>query len=161
MQYGVKIICCHLLLLLCVLQLAAQRPVFLRVYNMDGKKLGRGFIFKTTDSSIMLCRRPTGNMYKEIPASSISIIKSKHSVAGRIGIASLKVIGYASVVGIVIVAAVIAANNPEYFSRQNNTGTNNEKHPPRERYGISQKKYIVNGNTGNWQAVKEQLSPLW
>ena len=108
----------------------------------------------------MLCRRPTGNMYKEIPASSISIIKSKHSVAGRIGITSLKVIGYASVVGIVIVAAAIAANNPEYFSRQNNTDTN-EKHPPRDNYGIPQKKYIVNGNTGNWQVVKEQLSPLW
>ena len=156
-----KTISCCLLFILFTHALDAQRAVFLRVYNPEGKKIGRGFIYKTTDSTLLLSRRPNGNMYKEVPAAGISFIRSKHSVAGRIGITSCKVVGYASLVGIVIIAAAIAANNPEHFSHDGLPSNSNEKHLPPDSYGKPLRKYTVNGSMANWQTVKRALDTLW
>lgn len=152
-----------LLLILTGLQpLQAQGIAFVRVYSPSGKKLGKGYIFKTTDSSIMLARTTRSFMNKEIPVNDIGVIKSRHTVAGRIAVTSLKVVGCAMVVGIVIVAiAASTRNNGQHYIDPDNLPKREPPGAAPNQYDHPKKQYVVNGSRSNWLALLPQLDRLW
>ena len=142
--------------------LQAQGIAFVRVYSPAGKKLGKGYIFKTTDSSIMLARTTRSFMNKEILVNDIGVIKSKHTVAGRIAVTSLKAVGYATVVGVVIVVIVASTRRDgQHYIDPDNLP---KREPPGiapNQYDHPKKQYLVNGSRSNWLAVLPQLDRLW
>ncbi len=142
--------------------LQTQGIAFVRVYSPAGKKLGKGYIFKTTDSSIMLARTTRSFMSKEILVNDIGVIKSKHSMAGRIAVTSLKVVGYAAVLGIVIVAiAASTRNNGQHYINPDNLPRREPPGAAPNQYDRPKKEYVVNGSRSNWLAVLPQLDRLW
>jgi len=55
--------------------------VFVRVYDLQGKKIGKGKIFSISETSLQLNRK--GESVK-IPVSSIGFIKTKHSEGNNV-----------------------------------------------------------------------------
>jgi hypothetical protein len=140
----------------------AQGIAFVRVYSHSGKKIGKGYIFKTTDSSIMLAKTTRSFMNKEILVNDIGVIKSKHTVAGRISVTSLKVVGYAMVVGIVIVAiAASTRRDGRHYIDPDNLPKREAPGAAPNQYDHPKKQYVVNGSRSNWRVLLPQLDRLW
>ena len=66
--------------------LQAQQKTFLRIFDLSGKKIGKGFLQSTTDSSIRLTK---DSGMQEFSVANIGFIKTKHSGGHTILISSL------------------------------------------------------------------------
>jgi hypothetical protein len=86
----------------------AQKSIFVRIYDLKGKKIYRGDVYTVSDSSLSLIGKKAP---VNIPVSVIGSIKTKHSVGNNILVGSI--------VGAVTVGIVGAASvdpNPDEFS---------------------------------------------
>jgi hypothetical protein len=81
-----KLIALMVLLTINISILHAQKKVFVRVYDMSGKKTAKGFLAGTTDSSILISR---DTLPVSIPVTQIGYIKTKRSAGHTILISSL------------------------------------------------------------------------
>jgi hypothetical protein len=76
---------------------SAQKPVFIRVYDLKGNKIAKGHVLSVTDTSLRLTEK-TDN----IRISSIGMIRTKHSAGNNIligsviGISTMAIVGAAS-----------------------------------------------------------------
>ena len=64
--------------------LSAQKPIFIRVYDLKGNKIGKGHVLSVTDTSLRLKEK---NVI--IPVSAIGSIRTKHSAGNNILIGSV------------------------------------------------------------------------
>lgn len=60
--------------------------VFVRVYNLEGKKIGKGKILSISDTSLQLFRKVESVKF---PVSSIGSIKTKHSAGHNVLVGAL------------------------------------------------------------------------
>ena len=81
-----KSILTTLFLAIVCLTIQAQKNPFIRIYNLNGKKIMKGNLFNLTDSSLTLLSE--GKNY-EIPYQNIGTIKEGRSIGNSIGTASL------------------------------------------------------------------------
>ena len=58
----------------------SQNKLFIRIYNFEGRKIAKGYVYKTTDSTIMFDSRK----HAEIKYSQIYFIRTKHSFGHNI-----------------------------------------------------------------------------
>ena len=63
----------------------AQKSIFVRVYDLSGKKINKGHVLKVTDTSLQL----KGKSAPIISVRSIGSIKTKHSAGNNILIGSI------------------------------------------------------------------------
>ena len=93
-----------ILALLFSINVIAQNEVkknymFVRVYNLEGKKINKGIVFTVTDTTLQLKRN---GRYENILFNSIGLIKTKHSeghnvlMGSVIGASSMALLGAAS-----------------------------------------------------------------
>jgi hypothetical protein len=75
-----------LLLILFNCSIYAQKPLFVRVYNLDGKKINKGEVFLVTDTSLQLIGKKSP---VNIPINTIGSIKTKHSAGNNLLIGSI------------------------------------------------------------------------
>ena len=73
----------------------SYRNIFVRVYNQEGKKIGKGFLKSVTDSTLILAFNKHS---KSIPIKTIKTIKTKHSTGNNILVGS----GTGAVIGTAI-----------------------------------------------------------
>lgn len=78
-------------ILLCFTLLVAtisfsQKKTFVRVFDENGKKIQKGFLVATTDSSLTL---QLGEKFSEIPINRVSVLKLGRSIGNTILISSL------------------------------------------------------------------------
>jgi hypothetical protein len=132
----------------------AQKPTFLRVYNAHGKKINKGTIFETTDTSITLTRK---NIFTETPIVQIDVIKSKRTTGHRILITTLSVAGIA----VLLAGAVHSLSRPHGYYRTN-TGNQVKKDPMglRSKPPRPLKKYQVSNDTNTWRKQRILLNQL-
>ena len=132
----------------------AQKPAFLRVYNSQGKKVNKGQLFQTSDTSITLTRR---NLFTETPVTQIDVIKSNRTTGHRIVITTLSVVGFA-------VVLVSALNNTSERQRYNNTSSNKSTGTttvnPILKTARPLKKYKVNQDPAQWKKQRTVLNLL-
>ena len=81
-----KSILTTLFLAIVCLTIQAQKNPFIRIYNLNGKKIMKGNLFNLTDSSLTLLSE--GKNY-EIPYQNIGTIKEGRSIGNSIGASSL------------------------------------------------------------------------
>ena len=70
----------------CCTMTYAQKRTFLRVYNIDGHKLAKGYLYNITDSSVLIFK---DTIVKEIIAKNIGYIKTRRSLGHNILIGAL------------------------------------------------------------------------
>lgn len=133
--------------------LQAQDRTFVRIYNADGKKIEKGYLYNTTDSSVILQK---GNSYVEIPAAQIDVIKSKRSITNRIFTTALKVIVMIIAIAAIIIyiAMIISHPNLDVASNEKNSNHINIKHPK------PQKEYKINNNLDTFKTQHLLLNQL-
>lgn len=78
-------------ILLCFTLLVAtiafsQKKTFVRVFDEKGKKIQKGFLVATTDSSLTL---QLGEKFSEIPINRVSVLKLTRSIGNKILLSSL------------------------------------------------------------------------
>jgi len=76
---------------------SAQKKMFVRVFDLSGKKVSRGHIVNITDSSLHLNVKKKGIV--DLMATDIGKIKTKRSAGRNIGIGALAGIGAGAVIG--------------------------------------------------------------
>ena len=134
--------------------ITAQKPAFLRVYNSHGKKINKGELFQTSDTSITLTRR---NLFTETPVTQIDVIKSNRTTGHRIVITTLSVVGFA-------VVLVSALNNTSERQRYNNTSSNKSTGTttvnPILKTARPLKKYKVNQDPEQWKKQRTVVNLL-
>src|SRR3954451_12609213 len=64
----------------------AQQQIFMRIYNTSGNKFHKGYFVRTTDSSLFIS--VTSGLV-EVPATSISYIKTKRSTVHGVLVGAL------------------------------------------------------------------------
>lgn len=80
---------------------SAQSKKFVRLFDLSGKKIGQGYVSKTTDSSLVLKK---DSMFIAYPIMNVGFIKTKRSgghtmlISGAIGAGTLGILG-ATVIG--------------------------------------------------------------
>lgn len=72
--------------MLVCLEMTAQNKLFVRVYDLEGKKINKGFILAVNDS---LLRIEKNKNYIDIPVKTIGMIKTKRSAGNNVLIGSL------------------------------------------------------------------------
>jgi hypothetical protein len=147
-----------ILLLLLFFPLAyanAQDPVFLRVYNAQGKKIDKGYLSYLSDSSITLTRKRT--IVTETPVSQIHLIKSKRTTGHRILVTTAVVAGFAVVVVALAWTGKNGSNGGFFYPRGSGKKKESVRPLPQPR---PFKRYEVNGNAQNWQQQKARLGVL-
>jgi hypothetical protein len=70
-----------LIMVTTTLSIAGQKKTFLRVYDVHGRKITKGFITGTTDTSVLI---GDGDLINSIPAKKIGRIKTKRSIGHSI-----------------------------------------------------------------------------
>lgn len=78
-------------------QLCAQKTIFVRVYNLTGKKINKGHVLAATDTSLQL--RTKGGGVVNLSISSIGTIKTKRSAGHNLLIGSLAGAGVVGILG--------------------------------------------------------------
>jgi len=63
-----------------------EKKMFVRVFDFDGKKIGKGYISVVTDSTLELSR---SNEYLSLPLRNINYIKTKRSIGSNALIGSI------------------------------------------------------------------------
>lgn len=74
----------------------AQKSIFVRVYNVEGKKIKTGHVLMVTDTSLQLEGNPEPF---DIPVRNIGLIKTKHSTGNNIFAGSLIGVGTFAIIG--------------------------------------------------------------
>jgi hypothetical protein len=146
----------NLVFLFLLLQLNhAQKPTFLRLYDSHGKKINRGELFETTDTSLVLTRK---NIFTETPVTKINVIKSKRTTSHRILITALKIAGAA----IFLVATVYNLSRPGYsYSTIDNNNKSKSQSPKKiMRTPKAEKKYEINQDAEKWKKQRALLNGL-
>lgn len=88
-----------LLLILLSYKVNAQKSIFVRVYDLTGKKINKGHVITATDTSLQLEGKSTP---VDIPVRRIGFIKTKHSMGNNlligsvIGATTLAILGVAT-----------------------------------------------------------------
>ena len=138
--------------------LHAQRTPFMRVYNSSGKKVSKGFLFDTTDTSLILSKGNSGKKFIETQVGNIELIKTKRSITRRIVNTTLSVVGFA----VVITAAIASSGqNGRNYNRsgRNNANENNDPNkiskPPKPL-----NRYVINNDQETWQKQRVLLHRL-
>ncbi|MFN3969475.1 hypothetical protein [Flavobacterium sp.] len=85
----VMMVCCTM---------SAQNKLFVRVFDLDGKKINKGFILAVNDT---ILRLEKNKVFVDIPVKTIGVIKTKRSVGNNVLIGTLT--------GSVIVGGLLAA----------------------------------------------------
>jgi hypothetical protein len=94
-----------LLLILLSVQAGAQKKLFVRVYDNDGKRIKNGFVVGTTDSSLRLLKNKDTI---DLPISGFSFLKTKRSAGNNLLVGSMIGAGTFGFIG-------IASANPDDF----------------------------------------------
>ena len=132
--------------------------VFVRVYDLQGKKIGKGKIFSISETSLQLNRK--GESVK-IPVSSIGFIKTKHSegnnvlVGAVIGATTMGIFGAITAEPDAIILGYSASEGAA-------AGAIGGGIAGAAIGGITilfknSKSYIINGDKGKWKAFKEMI----
>lgn len=133
--------------------LHAQDRTFVRIYDADGKKIEKGYLYNTTDSSVILEK---GKSFVEIPATQIDIIKSKRSTTNRIFTTALKVIVIIIAIAAIIIYIAMIISRPHFgvpYNEKNNDHFN-IKHPK------PQKEYKINNSLETFKTQRLLLNRL-
>jgi ABC-type spermidine/putrescine transport system permease subunit I len=140
-----KAIPCLLFLLFSLPLLHAQKKIFLRIYDMNGQKIARGYLSATRDSSIILVN---GNTNEEISVSRIGNIKTHH-LSNRILKHSLEVAVIVVLVAVLVgyLILVITDRSHTYSNSYHNNYNGGKKTSKRI---LPADKYKVNGDLGAW-----------
>jgi hypothetical protein len=78
-------------------QASAQKPIFIRVYDLKGNKISKGRVAAVTDTSLQLKENPA-----IIPVNTIGSVRTKHSAGNNtligsvIGASTMAILGAAS-----------------------------------------------------------------
>ena len=134
----------------------AQEPVFLRVYNAQGKKINKGYLFYLSDTSITLTRKRT--VVTETNVSQIHIIKSKRTRGHRILVTTASVAGVAALVVIFVWTNKSGSGRGFFNSRGGHRKKESIKRFPTPK---PYKHYKVAGNVQNWKKQKAYLALLF
>jgi len=78
-------------------QVCAQKAIFVRVYNLNDKKINKGHVLATTDTSLQLITN--GRNTVNLSINSIGKIKTKRSAGNNFLVGSLVVASAAAIVG--------------------------------------------------------------
>jgi hypothetical protein len=78
-------------------KLAAQEAIFIRVYDVDGRKIGKGKVLAVTDTSLQLKVRGTDTV--DLSVANIGRIQTRRSAGHNVLIGSLIGAGLFSIVG--------------------------------------------------------------
>ena len=136
----------------------AQKPPYMRVYNSRGKMISNGFLFDTTDTTIILSKGSQGKIYKTTAVTQIEIIKTKRTTTRRIVNTTLSVIG----VGAIIVLAIYswARNDREYYGQRGNNKNlkGNQIEPTKHSKPLN--RYIINNDPETWEEQRILLNRL-
>ena len=151
-------IACLFLLFSSIQFVNAQRTPFMRVYNSSGKKLSKGFLFDSTDTSLILSKGNSGKKFMETPVTNIELIKTKRTISRRIVNTTLSVVGF-----VVVITATIASSgqNGRNYNRsgRNNSDRNSEPDkistPPKPL-----NRYVVKSDPETWQKQRVLLHRL-
>lgn len=99
-----KLLSLCLLMMVCC-PLAAQSKLFVRVYDLEYKKINKGFVFALNDSTLILEK---DTKLLDIPVKKIGMIKTKRSMGNNVLIGTL--------IGTTVFAAAGAATaDPDAF----------------------------------------------
>ena len=130
----------------------SQKPTFLRLYDVHGKKIDRGELFETTDTSLVLTRK---NIFTETPVTKVNVIKSKRTTGHRILITTLKITGAA----IFLVAAVYSLSQPRYGYRPiDNNKPKSKTSRQIMKIPKAEKKYEINQDAEKWKKQRALLN---
>ena len=135
--------------------LCAQKALFVRVYNLEGKKIHKGRLVSVSDTSLQL-RRDTTRI--NIPVSNIGFLKTKRAAGHNVLIGSL--VGASA---IAILGAVSADPDALIFGY-----TAGEGAAAGALYGLpigaaiggftllfkNSKTYFINGEVTKWKALQ-------
>jgi hypothetical protein len=141
--------------------LKAQKVPFFRLYNSEGKKISKGHLFDTTDTSIILSKGTSGKKFIETPITEIDFIKTNRTTAKRIVNTTLSVIGVAA---IIVIAIYSLAQNDGHRNRSvRNKNTSINKNGIQD--GISKplkplKRYEISNNLQTWPEKRVLLHRL-
>lgn len=94
-----------LLLITLSIQAGAQKKLFVRVYDNDGKRIKNGFVVGTTDSSLRLLKNKDT---VDLPITGFSFLKTKRSAGNNVLVGSMIVAGTFGFLG-------LASANPDDF----------------------------------------------
>jgi len=92
----VMMVCCTM---------SAQNKLFVRVFDLEGKKINKGFILAVNDT---ILRLEKNKVFVDIPVKTIGVIRTKRSVGNNILIGTLVGSGLFATVG-------VATANPDEF----------------------------------------------
>jgi uncharacterized membrane protein (DUF485 family) len=148
-----RAIACLLLLFFLLPLLHAQQKVFLRIYNTDGKKISKGYLSATTDSSIILLN---GNSREEVSVARIGDIKSHH-LSNRILKRSVEVVILTVIIAVVIIYLIMVITDRHHFRNYGNSGNSG---PGVSKHVRPLEKYTVNGSQVNWKIQRLLLDGL-
>ena len=143
----------HLVFLFLFLQSTfAQKPTFLRLYDSHGKRIDRGELFETTDTSLVLTRK---NIFTETPVAKVNLIKSKRTTAHRMLVTTLKITGAA----IFLVAAVYSLSQPRYgYSTIDNNKPRSKTPRQIMKTPKAEKKYEIYQDAEKWKKQRVLLN---
>ena len=138
---------------LCAQNEIMNKNVFVRVYDLQGKKICKGEIFSTTEATLIINREGKS---KEIPLASIGYIKTKHSagnnflVGSIIGASSFAIIGFATDDGTFLTTGQVVGGSA--FIGAVLGGLIGGVTAPSKK----SKTYEINGNKVKWKAFTEK-----
>ena len=84
-SYFMKLLIFLFMLSLVNITYAQKQGMFVRVYDLKGKKIYKGNVYSTTDSSLLLVVK---SQFLTVPVSNIGHIKTKHSFGNNLLIGS-------------------------------------------------------------------------
>jgi hypothetical protein len=85
-EIGNMKVLCALLLIAVACSVSAQKSIFIRVFDLAGKKINKGHMVAVTDSSLSLEGKPLPVI---VPLSAIGFIKTKRSAGNNLLIGSI------------------------------------------------------------------------
>jgi hypothetical protein len=137
----------------------AQKSMFVRVYDLSGKKIHKGRVFKVTDSTLQLVGK---TMPVTIPVQSVGFIKTKRSAGNNVLVGSI--IGVSS---IAILGAASAEPDAEWFGYSAGEGAAGGAIvglPIGAAIGglttafKNSKTYLINGDLGKWKMFELMIT---
>ncbi|MEO6356899.1 MAG: hypothetical protein ABIU77_11440 [Ferruginibacter sp.] len=138
--------------------LHAQPRTFLRLYNASGNKISKGYLYQTTDSSIIIACGKKHKEFRETPITQIEVIKSSRTLANHILTAPLIFITVVVVMaGIIVYVALIITDRHGGFN--SSSGNKSSAHTTRT-YIKPQKKYVISGEPDIWKNQRVLLNQL-
>ncbi len=137
----------------------AQKTIFIRVYNLSGKKINKGHLLSVTDSTLLLEGK---NSSLIIPVTSIGFIKTNRSAGNNLLIGSLAG-------GATLAIAGAVSSNPDKtilsFTPAQGAATGAAIGLPvgamigaLDMLFKHSKKYLINGDTIKWKLFQATVT---